>query len=270
MSARNTLRARSIAVRPPEKKLSHAPVRTLVISVGNSSLFGGVFSDAKLTKSFRVPTSALFRIARYAPAHVDRVVICSVVPPLTPDVQRFVRRTWQVEPQLLTFDAPHGLQLGYRQPRQLGVDRIAAALGARVAFPKQNVLIVDCGTASTITALRRDAVLLGGAILPGLAMGPEILALRTAQLPRVTVTRPRSALGRSTTDAIASGVFFGHVGALREVISRLRAEAFQGKCVVVGTGGHAARFAREKLFTTIQPELILRGLHEFADREIRS
>lgn len=270
MRARSTSRASSIAARPTTKKLSPARDRTLVLSVGNSSLFGGSFVNGRLTKSFRIPTSALFRIAGYATSRVDRVVVCSVVPPLTPDVLRFVRRTWQVEPQLLTFDAPHGLQLGYREPRELGVDRIAAALGARVVFPQQNVLIVDCGTASTITALTRDAVLLGGAILPGLAMGPEILALRTAQLPQVPVKRPRSALGRSTADAIASGVFFGHIGALREVISRVRTDAFRGKSIVVGTGGHAPRFAGENLFTTIEPELILRGLHEFADREIRS
>jgi type III pantothenate kinase len=79
--------------------------------------------------------------------------------------------------------------------------------------------------------------------------------------------KPRHALGRSTEDAIASGVFFGHVGAIRETVARVQAEAFgRSRCVVVGTGGHAERFGGEKLFTEIQPTLILDGLREFAAR----
>ena len=106
-----------------------------------------------------------------------------------------------------------------------------------------------------------------GAILPGLALWPEMLALRTAQLPRVQLRKPRAALGRSTEDAIVSGVFHGHVGAVRETVERVRSEAFgRSRCRVLGTGGHADRFAGEKLFTEIQPALILEGLHAFAVR----
>jgi type III pantothenate kinase len=92
-----------------------------------------------------------------------------------------------------------------------------------------------------------------------------MLARRTAQLPQVDLRRPRTALGRSPQEGIAAGVFFGHVGAIRETIARVRAAAFgREAAVVVGTGGHAPLLAGEKLFTLEQPDLVLRGLLAFA------
>jgi len=247
------------------------PSRTLVLCVGNTSLLGGVFAGTRQMTAFRLPLTRLLDVARRVRGQIDRAAVCSVVPALTPDVLRFVRRSWNLDAQLLTFESPHGLTLGYRDPSELGTDRIAAAVGARSAFPKRDVIVVDCGTATTVTALRRDGALLGGAILPGFSLWPEMLALRTAQLPRVAVRRPHTALARSTRDAIASGVFFGHVGAIRETVARVRAEAFgPGRCLVVGTGGHAHLFAREKLFTAVEPTLILQGLQAFAARVFSS
>lgn len=242
------------------------PRRVLALSIGNTSLFAGVFSGARLTAAFRFAPAELFRLPRRVRGRIDAAVLCSVVPALTPDVVRLVRRAWNLEPRQLTADAPHGLRIGYRRPRELGADRLAAALGAREKFPRRNTIVVDCGTATTVTALRRDGTLLGGAIFPGLALWPEMLMTRTAQLPRVTPMRPRAALGRSMRAGIASGVFFGHAGAIRETVARVRAEAF-GKAagIILGTGGHAPLFSREKLFTALEPNLVLEGLRAFAE-----
>jgi len=127
------------------------------------------------------------------------------------------------------------------------------------------VIVVDCGTATTVTALSKQGILLGGAILPGLGLWPEMLATRTAQLPRVALKRPAVALGRSTQQGLQSGFFHGHAGAIRELTQRIGAEAFgRASVVVIGTGGYAALLTRENLFTVYQPELILTGLHFFA------
>jgi len=246
------------------------PRRILVISVGNTSLFGGVFTGDQLT-SFRLPTAELPALKRQIPDRIDHAVVCSVVPALTPDVLRFIRRSWNLDAEQLTHASPHGLVIGYREPRQLGADRLAAALGARALLPRRNVVIVDCGTATTVTVLRADGRLAGGAILPGLALWPEMLAQRTAQLPRIVLGAPTHATGRSTEDGIASGIFFGHVGAIRELVARVRVEVFgRSACIVVGTGGESPRFAGENLFTVIEPALILQGLHAFALRLDRS
>nr|AYC79555.1 type III pantothenate kinase [uncultured bacterium] len=130
---------------------------------------------------------------------------------------------------------------------------------------KKNVIVVDCGTATTLTALSGAGVLLGGAILPGLSLWPEMLAGRTAQLPLVKLRRPSAALGRSTGEGIQSGVFYGHVGAIRELVAHLRQEAFgRAACVIIGTGGHAALLAGESLFEHVEPALVLHGLRCFA------
>jgi len=242
------------------KRRVKAP-RTLVVGIGNTTLFCGVFSGARRERTFRLLNSDLAQLAVRADARIDRAAVCSVVPKQTSKITGLIERQWKVKARVLTANSPHGLTLNYRQPRELGTDRLAAAMGAYDAFPGENIIVVDCGTATTITALRSDGTLLGGAILPGLGLWPEMLATRTAQLPRVPVARPRVALGRSTREGIASGVFFGHCGAVREVVSRVRTEAFGRAPVrVVGTGGYAPLFSRENLFGALQPDLVLRGL----------
>jgi type III pantothenate kinase len=286
-------------------------MRTLVLNLGNTSLFVGVFSDerglarprqirnvatsvsewtpklplahargheeigvqssAGLTAHFRVPireaaTARGFArlVARRVRGKIDRAALCSVVSALTAPIARHIQRTFGIAPQILTVDASHGLKIDYRRPQELGTDRLAAALGARVLFPKSNVIVVDCGTATTVTALRRDGVLAGGAIFPGLSLWADLLATRTAQLPRIALPQSVAAVGRSPREAIASGLYHGHAGAIRELIQRVHAEAFgRQKAVVIGTGGHAPRFAREKLFTVFAPDLILTGLRDF-------
>ncbi|HWA85800.1 MAG TPA: type III pantothenate kinase [Opitutus sp.] len=241
------------------------PMRRLAISIGNTSLFAGVFSGRRLTNSFRLNASELVRLPGRVRGPIEAAVVGSVVPALTEDVLRLVRRTWAVEAMLLTATSAHGLKIGYRRPRDLGADRVAAALGAREKFPGRDIVVVDCGTATTVTALRGDGTICGGAILPGVGLWTEMLAGRTAQLPRVAPARPRRALGRSTREGIEAGVFFGHLGAMRETVGRVRREAFdRGPAMVVGTGGQAARFRREKIFDALAPNLVLHGLRAFA------
>ncbi len=236
-------------------------MRLLVLSIGNTSLFGGIFVGEKLGATFRVLTNKL------PPARgpIHHAALCSVVPDLTPSITRALKKHHGLKPHLLTADSPHGLKIAYENPHALGTDRLAAALGARALFPRRHVIVVDCGTATTVTALHRNGLLLGGAILPGLSLWPEMLATRTAQLPRVALSRPPTALGRSPETALAAGIFHGHAGAIREVVARVRAEAFgRASVLVVGTGGHAPQFAGEKLFDALEPALVLHGLRAFA------
>jgi type III pantothenate kinase len=241
-------------------------MRTLAVSIGNSTIFCGIFAGERLVRSFRLPADAR-AFGRWAAGRKSgefgAASLCSVVPRLTRPIARRLARLG-VAPKGLTPASAHGLAIGYRRPRELGADRLAAAIGARRRHPRRNLIVVDFGTATTVTALRRDGTLLGGAILPGLALWTEVLAARTAKLPRVRVRRPAAALGRSPREGIASGVYFGHLGAVREVVGRIRREAFAGKEVlVIGTGGHAPIFGREGIFTVLERDLILHGLRAF-------
>lgn len=250
-------------------------MRTLVVSIGNTSIFGAVFDQRKRVAQFRVPIPKT-DVARGTGRHVlpqvrgkiDRAALCSVVPELTARVAHEVETRFGVVAERLTAKSAPGLKIGYRNPPELGTDRIAAALGARAVTGARNLIVVDCGTATTVTALRRDGVILGGAIFPGLALWPEMLASRTAQLPKTPLLRPRVALGRSTREGLQSGIFHGHAGAIRELITRIRREAFgRAAVVVVGTGGNGKAFASEKLFSRYVPDLVLIGLDRFVNDE---
>jgi type III pantothenate kinase len=242
--------------------------RTLAIDIGNTTVFGGVFQGRRLVRRFRLPThggTGASAWPRLGP--VDRAVLCSVVPYATAATHRAIARHCGVKTQVLSPEAPHGLAIAYRDPARLGSDRLACALGARELCPNANVIVVDCGTATTITAVHRRGAILGGAILPGVGLWPAALAARTAQLPAVAVVRPRHAVGRSPEEALHSGIFHGHAGAIREVVARVRTEAFGRAAVtVIGTGGNAAPFAPAGIFTTVQPDLILTGLNAFVAR----
>jgi len=241
-------------------------LRTLVIDTGNTTVFGGVFTGNRLTRRFRIQTQGAASAGCWKQlGRMDRAALCSVVPAATASVSRSVARHCGVRPQVLTSASPHGLGIAYREPGRLGTDRLACALGAHTLFPRQHVIVVDCGTATTITALDRHGMILGGAILPGIGLWPAMLAARTAQLPAVSIRPPRRAIGRTPEEALRSGTHHGHIGAIREIIARVRAEAFgRAIVVVIGTGGHARRFAHSGLFATVQPDLILTGLNTFA------
>ncbi len=242
----------------------------LAVAVGNTSVFVGVFSARGRGKAFRIDPAELVHLPRKAGAGVTCAAVCSVVPALTPDVVRLIRRAWGIDAKVLSAQAKHGLEIAYRRPAEFGADRVAAALGARSRYGGKNLIVVDCGTATTVTAIAANGGVAGGAILPGAALWPEALATKTALLPRVALRRPAAAVGRSPREAIVSGCYYGQVGAIRELVARVRGEVFaKEKAIVLGTGGNAALFESEGLFDRIEPRLVLEGLAEFA-RERRS
>jgi type III pantothenate kinase len=248
-------------------------MRTLTLAIGNTTLRAAVFAGPRLLARFDTPALAkaaagtwLRRVARRA-GRVDRAAMCSVVPSLTKPLAREIERSLRVAPHILTADSVRDLVIGYRQPSRMGADRVAAAFAARALFPGKDVVVVDCGTATTVTAVRRDGAVPGGAIMPGLDLWAAMLARRTAQLPDASGRRSRQAIGRSPEDAIAAGVFIGHAGAIRELARRVGAEAFRGRPLVIGTGGNARRFANEGLFDLIEPDLALKGLRIHAEKD---
>lgn len=253
-------------------------MKTLVLDQGNSTLFAGVFRDDKLMRSKRIPPSGpltkkagsgdlSLQLIQLVRGKVDRVALCSVVPKETPRLVSMVRKSFGLDPLILTSTSDHGLKLAYAHPKTLGVDRLANLLGAQELYPRQHVIVVDCGTATTLTLLDRDGALLGGAIFPGLGMWPEMLTQRTASLPSVALSEPGKVVGQDTESAILSGIMHGHTGAIRELITKSRGEAFgRAPVVVLGTGGQAAHFKDQSLFTKIETGLILHGLRAFVCR----
>jgi type III pantothenate kinase len=251
----------------------------LALDVGNSQIHGGVFDGDALQLQFRKTTTpigssdefgvflrAVLRENGVDPAAVDHVAICSVVPPVAYPLRAACVKYFDCEPFVLQAGVKTGLKIKYRNPAEVGADRVACAIAAAHLHPGRDVLVVDCGTATTIEVVTATGDYLGGAILPGIGISSEMLSSRTAKLPRVEIARPENALGRTSAESIQSGLYHGHVGAIRNVLAALVAECFAGQRPrVIGTGGFARLFADEKLFDEIVPELVLFGLKRAAE-----
>jgi type III pantothenate kinase len=161
-----------------------------------------------------------------------------------------------------------GLRIKYRNPLEVGADRIANAVAATQLFPGRDLLIADFGTATTFCAVTAERDYLGGVIVAGLRISLEALETRTARLPAVEIVpmHGRGGLGRSTVESLQSGAYFGQLGAVREIIGRLQAEHFpagEGASqppLRLGTGGFAGLFEQEGVFDEVIPDLVLRGI----------
>ncbi len=248
----------------------------LCLDIGNSQIHGGVFDDAVLRLQFRKTTHPLGATDEFGmflltvlrengvdPRTVTRVAICSVVPPALYPVRSACLKYFRVEPFVLQTGVKTGLKVKYRNPHEVGSDRIAGAVAAVLRRPATDLIVVDCGTATTFDVVTAAGDYLGGAIMPGIGISVDTLAGKTAKLPTIEIARPGPVLGRSTVESIQSGVYHGHVGAIRQLVAELAREAFAGRRpAVIGTGGFARLLEPEQLFDEIVPELVLLGLRQ--------
>lgn len=246
----------------------------LCLDVGNSQIHGGVFNDNELLFQFRrtsvqrsssdelgVFFRAVLRENKIDPDDIQEIAICCVVPDLLYSLRSCCQKYFSLEPLVLRPGVKTGLKIGYRDPKEVGADRIGDAIGAVELYPGKNLIVVDFGTATTLCAISKDKEFLGGNILPGVQLSMEALEERTAQLPSVEIRRPKSAIGRTTIESIQGGIYWSNVGMVKELVSRITAEEFANDPpIVVGTGGFAHLFDREELFDQVVSDLILVGL----------
>lgn len=246
----------------------------LALDVGNAHIFGGVFENETLTfrfrKASRPPTSSdelglflrgVLRENGRDPAAISRIALCSVVPEMIYSLRSCCRKYFRVDPFVLQSGAKTGLKIRYRNPIEVGPDRVANAIGAVHLYPGRHVIIVDFGTATTFDVVTANRDYLGGLIVPGIGIAMEALEKNTARLPTVEIVPPAELIGRSTVECIQSGLFFGNRAMVRDLTREIREQAFRNEqVVVIGTGGFSRLFEREKLFDAVLPDLILVGL----------
>ncbi len=248
----------------------------LCLDVGNTHIYGGVFEEEILKVQFRHTSQlhsssdelgvffrTLLRENDINPEHIGNVVICCVVPDLLYSLRACCQKYFGLEPLVLRPGTKTGLKILYRDPKEVGADRIADAVGGVKLFPDRNLLIADFGTATTLCAITKNKEFLGGNIIPGVRLSMEALEERTARLPSVEIIPADSALGRDTVESIQTGLYWSNVGMVREQVSRITEQEFaEDPPVVIGTGGFAQLFNREKLFDHVISDLILTGLLE--------
>ncbi|MEX0324403.1 MAG: type III pantothenate kinase [Puniceicoccaceae bacterium] len=246
----------------------------LCFDIGNTDIYGGVCKGRDLVLEFRKsshePPSAdefgVFVLQILASKEVPvsalkAVAIASVVPDCNRIVAEACESYLGIKPLLLQAGVRTGLKIRTRNPAEVGADRIANAIAAVELFPGRDRVVVDMGTATTFCAINREDEYLGGIISSGMSLSMHALARNTAKLPFVDLVTPKQCLGKTTVESIQSGLYFGHLGLLREAVMRLTEEVFDGRePVVIATGGHARYFKNESLITDYVPDLVLRGL----------
>src|SRR5216684_559540 len=262
-------------------------IMLLTLDVGNSQIFGGVYDGDDLKITFRRTSSirassdefgtffrATLRENGVDPEAIDMAAICSVVPDAVHSLRNCFRKYFRFEPFLLQPGMKTGLKIRYRNPLEVGADKIANAIGALTRFPGRNLLIVDFGTATTLCAVTKEKEYLGGIITPGINISMAALESKTARLPAVEIIRPQEVLGRSTVESIQSGLYYGTLATIRTLIASVTEQYFsEHKPVVLGTGGFGRLFEEEQLFEAFVPELSLIGLRravELSQTEPRS
>lgn len=228
-----------------------------------------MFSEGKLTVS-ATPTHPLREASDYvsdlgAKAHYDRIVISSVVTPLTSAFREFAHEISPRDPIVVDHLLDTGLSYAVAAPEQVGADRIVNAIGGYCLF-NGPVIIADFGTATTLTAVGPNQQFLGGAILPGSAMMAEALREKTSRLPLVDLVPPARAIGKDTAQNIRAGIFFGMAGAVERLVEEMIKEIGYNMNLVLtgGLSGVFGRFIRSG--PPVDPMLTTRGLLEIYSR----
>jgi type III pantothenate kinase len=258
----------------------------LVIDIGNTNMVMGVFDGRNLLRDWRLRTernttedeiniilSSLFAQSHIRPDQIDRTIISSVVPPLVTIFDSFCRKYLGYPPFWVNPASYSGMPNLYRNPSDVGADRIVNAVAAFAKY-KCSLIVIDFGTATTFDSISAKGEYLGGAISPGIMIAAEALFMKASKLPRVELFQPpANVIGKDTAGSIQSGIIYGYAGLVDGVVERMRAEMGSAP-TVVATGGLAGLMRDvSKTIDAVEPLLTLDGLRIIAgeiDTEIRS
>ncbi len=246
-------------------------------NVGNTHIGIGLFENGELKFRWRFQTDTSKTDDDYAVVirgtllacnlSVDQIqgaVISCVVPALTPVITGTNRKLTGHQPLIVSHELNTGLQINIDAPQKVGHDRIANAVAMYQKF-KTAAVIIDFGTATNFEIISPHGGFEGGLICPGLRIAAEALFERAAQLPSVPLEKPARLIGKDTTEAMQSGIFFGYTEMVEALIHRLKAEVkrnYHIEPVVVATGGLSGLLAPEvPSVDHVNEDLTLEGLY---------
>lgn len=221
----------------------------LVINANNTTTVFGVFDGTMKRGAWRISTNAsrtsdeyafwltgLMALSGIERSQIDGVILSNVVPQTSFQLKTLCRTYFGGDPLVIGEpDCDPGIKILIDRPEEAGADRIANAVGAkgRYAMP---AVIIDLGTATTFDVVDRDGNYCGGVISPGINLSFEALYTRAAKLPRVEIRRPMRAVGRTTVEAMQSGIYWGYIGLIEGTLKRIEEEMGM-RFTVIGTGG---------------------------------
>ncbi len=244
----------------------------LVIDVGNSNTVLGVYREDKLLRDWRIATDKdrtvdeyailvlnLFELAQMKFEQLSAVIISCVVPPMLNSLETLCRKYFKLVPLVVGPGVKTGMPIQYDNPKEVGADRIVNAVAAFERW-QCGMIIVDFGTATTFDVISSSGEYQGGAIAPGVGISAEALFARASKLPRVEFSRPAQVVAKNTVSSMQSGIFYGYVGLVEGIVTRIQEEVGQ-PLKVIATGGLAASIAEASaMIDSVEPFLTLEGL----------
>jgi type III pantothenate kinase len=245
----------------------------LAVDVGNTHTDLGVFKGETLLARWSLSTERertademgvairnLFALSGLDPAAIAAMAVACVVPPLASILESVASRHLGVRPLFVEPGIRTGMPILVDNPHEVGADRIVNGVAAHARFHAA-VIVVDFGTATTFDAVSARGEYLGGAIAPGLGISARALYEATAKLPRIDLRRPEKAIGKSTVHCMQSGIFFGYLGLVREILTRIREEMGDAP-KVIATGGMSPLLSPDlsAWVDELDPNLTLTGL----------
>lgn len=248
------------------------------LDVGNTNIKTALFEGERMVKYWRVSTNKMYTSDEYGillmnlfahegvkPEGVEGIIISSVVPTINFTIEHMCQNYFHLAPMFVVPGIKTGVNIRYENPRELGSDRIANAVAAQAEYGGPCIFI-DFGTATTFGVIDDGGAFLGGCICPGVKLSSEALVNGTAKLPRFELTRPESVIGRSTLTNLQSGMYYGYVGLVRNIVRKIKQE-LGCEATVVATGGMAAMIAEEsKVIDKLDGLLTLKGLRLIYER----
>jgi len=251
----------------------------LAVDAGNTNVVFAVHDGTEWRGRWRIATDAnrtsdeyavwlltLMQHAGLRPADITRSVIGTVVPAALYNLRRLSRDWFGAEPLVARSTLDWGFRIDVERPQEVGADRLLNALAAHHHY-QGPLIVIDFGTATTFDVVAGDGAYLGGVIAPGINLSIEALHRAAARLPRIGIGRPQSAIGRDTVAAMQSGIFWGYVGLIEGIVTRIRAEAEMPGVQVIATGGLAPLLAEgTTMISRVDQDITLEGLRLLAGR----
>lgn len=244
----------------------------IAVDIGNTNVTIGLYEAETLKTTWRISSTGpktadefhvmlrdLCATAALDPRHAKGIVLCSVVPRLTPPLSDALRQLTGLVPLAVVSDIPIPITNQYQDPIQVGHDRLVNAFSAWTRYGGP-LIIVDFGTAITLDVVTKDRRYLGGVIAPGVEISLDALSARTALLPRIELEPQPRVLGTSTPESIRSGLLHGFGALCDGLVNKLKAECAP-RAQVIATGGYAKMISTYcQTIDCVNPGLTLDGL----------
>ena len=251
----------------------------MTMDVGNTNIKMALFEGEQMHKYWRISTNKTYTFDEYGMtlhglfAHaglsmncVEGIIMSSVVPTINFTLEHMCKDYFGLTPMVVAPGIKTGINLKYEDPRALGSDRIANAVGAQAEYGGPCIFI-DFGTATTFGAIDASGAFAGGCICPGLKLTSEALVSGTAKLPRFELVRPEHVINRTTISNLQAGVIYGYIGQIDYLVKKFRKELGAPDALVVATGGMALLVAQEDgIIDKLDGYLTLKGLRLIYER----